>query len=163
MSYDKLYTDVKRHISTFLNYKDWVSFKNVCKSNLYDLSNMCLSFKPMNEKPVGLNTFSNYPYTFTNVKINTNELYLLNSEMKIKKIIIEGNDDFDFSLINFPVSLKEINFPIYSKFNKPINLPENLTHLSFGDYFNQPVNLPLNLTHLTFGYKFNQPVNMNIP
>ena len=101
MSYDKLYTDVKRHISTFLNHKDWVSFKNVCKSNLYDLSNMCLPFKPMNEKPVKLNTFLTYPNSFSNVFINTNELYLLKSEMKIKKIIIEIND-FDFSLINFP-------------------------------------------------------------
>lgn len=36
-------------------------------------------------------------------------------------------------------------------FNKPINLPENLTCLTFGYYFNQPnVVLPKGLTHLTF-------------
>jgi len=34
--YDKLYTDVKGHISTFLDFKDWVRFKNVSKTNKKD-------------------------------------------------------------------------------------------------------------------------------
>jgi hypothetical protein len=49
----------------------------------------------------------------------------------------------------------------YSLFNQQIdNLPENITHLTFGYSFNQPVdNLPKKLTHLTFGKSFNQPVD----
>ena len=41
----------------------------------------------------------------------------------------------------------------YSKFNKKVNnLPQNITHLTFGYWFNQEVNaLPQGLTHLTFG------------
>jgi hypothetical protein len=40
-----------------------------------------------------------------------------------------------------------------SYFNQPVdNLPETLTHLTFGNNFNQSVdNLPLSLTYLTFG------------
>ena len=34
--YGKLYTDVKEHISTFLDFKDWVRFKNVSKTNKKD-------------------------------------------------------------------------------------------------------------------------------
>jgi hypothetical protein len=39
------------------------------------------------------------------------------------------------------------------KFNQKVdNLPNNLTHLSFGYCFNKEVNnLPENLTHLSFG------------
>jgi hypothetical protein len=49
----------------------------------------------------------------------------------------------------------------YSKFNQLVdNLPENLTHLTFGKSFNHSVNnLPKKLTHLTFGEKFNQSVD----
>ena len=36
---------------------------------------------------------------------------------------------------------------IGSTFNQQVNLPPNLTHLTFGGYFNQQVNLPQNLTH----------------
>jgi hypothetical protein len=47
--------------------------------------------------------------------------------------------------------------------NCPRNLPNSITHLTFGYYFNQPVdNLPNSITHLTFGESFNQPVN-NLP
>ena len=34
------------------------------------------------------------------------------------------------------------------------NLPQSLTHLSFGRSFNPVVKLPQSLTHLTFGYDF---------
>ena len=46
-------------------------------------------------------------------------------------------------------------------FNQPVDdLPNVLTHLTFGDAFNQPVDdLPNALTHLTFSDAFNQPVN----
>ncbi len=50
------------------------------------------------------------------------------------------------------------------EFNQPVdNLPETLTHLTFGYEFNQKVNkLPKNITHLIFGYNFRQSIN-NLP
>ena len=41
-----------------------------------------------------------------------------------------------------------------------MNLPQNLTHLTFGEYFNQEVNLSPNLIHLTFGWNFYKQVNL---
>lgn len=41
-----------------------------------------------------------------------------------------------------------------------INLPQSLTHLTFGRNFNQPINnLPKSLTNLIVGFNFNQAVN----
>jgi hypothetical protein len=55
----------------------------------------------------------------------------------------------------------EYEFTKYYFNQAVINLPPNLTHLTFGYYFNQEViNLPPNLTHLTFGYYFNQEVDI---
>src|SRR3990167_5993112 len=45
-----------------------------------------------------------------------------------------------------------------SKFNKQVIIPENVTHLTFGNDFNQQVIIPQNVTHLFFGYCFNQLV-----
>jgi hypothetical protein len=43
------------------------------------------------------------------------------------------------------------------------NLPENLTHLTFGNIFNKEVNyLPKKLSHLYFGTCFDKTVN-NLP
>ena len=98
--------------------------------------------------------------------------------------------DFDEELCDLPLNTKVIIFEKdhsrfqYSKFNQPVdnlpnsithltfgwnfkktvnNLPHSITHLSFKDYFNQPVNnLPNSITHLTFGYYFNQLVD-NLP
>jgi hypothetical protein len=47
-----------------------------------------------------------------------------------------------------------------SKFNQIIDLPPNLTYLSFGNYFNQKVDLPQNLVHINFGWSFNQVVEL---
>jgi len=75
---------------------------------------------------------------------------------------------FNDELIDLPKDVKTIvfkeNFKKPSRFNKPVNnLPESLTHLTFGWEFNQPVNnLPKGITHLTFGWIFNQPVD-NLP
>ena len=75
--------------------------------------------------------------------------------------------DFNDELKKLPQDLKIIIFEEddykfqYSTFNKPVNnLPENLTHLTFGSKFNQQVNnFTSSLTHLTFGYGFNKPVD----
>jgi hypothetical protein len=87
---------------------------------------------------------------------------------------------FDEELCDLPLDTKVIIFGEnnkfhFSEFNRPVNnLPNSITHLTFGEQFNQPVghqgcedincprNLPNSITHLTFGYIFNQPVN-NLP
>jgi hypothetical protein len=76
--------------------------------------------------------------------------------------------DFNEELKDIPNDTEIIIFeneePKYSIFNqKVVNLPQNLTHLTFGSYFDQKVdNLPKNLTHLTIDYKFNQKID-NLP
>jgi hypothetical protein len=79
---------------------------------------------------------------------------LVFSDYNNLKICIETNNIYNIKY--------ESNF-IRNKFNQEVNLPPNLTHLTFGYYFNQQVNnLPKSLIHLTFGYKFNQKVE-NLP
>ncbi len=63
--------------------------------------------------------------------------------------------------------IKKITFGQF--FNKPVySLPDNVTHINFGESFNQSIdvsNLPKNLTNLNFlGYfnSFNQNVD-NLP
>ena len=77
----------------------------------------------------------------------------LNLELinKYKNIIFSNNDNTNDIFIK-------------SKFNQEVNnLPNSLTHLTFGYNFNQEVNnLPNSLTHLTLGGSFNQKVN-NLP
>jgi hypothetical protein len=82
------------------------------------------------------------------------------------------NYDFNEELINIPHNTKIIIFEDneyykyykYSKFNQKVdNLPNSLTHLTFGHYFNQKIdNLPKNLTHLTFGHLKNNEVSFII-
>ena len=75
--------------------------------------------------------------------------------------------DFNKELCNLPLNTKVIIFEQdynkrqYSLFNQPVNnLPDSITHLTFGRHFNQPVNyLPNSITYLTFGEYFNQPVD----
>jgi len=154
-----LYTDVIRHISTFVNLKDWISFKISCKSNNNDLSSMPNHQIPMNENPIDFNVFlSNNK--IKNVKIDINELSKLNKNMKIRKLYITGNTPINFKYIDLPTTLKEIQF--CKDFNQSIdNLPQTLTHLSFGKAFNQVLDLRYltNLTHIVFGRRYNQPVD----
>jgi hypothetical protein len=60
---------------------------------------------------------------------------------------------------NLPNSITHLTFG--TCFNRRVdNLPNSITHLTFGDDFNQPVNnLPNSITHLTFGFFFDQPVD----
>ena len=77
---------------------------------------------------------------------------------------------FNEELTDLPAGIKIIMFDqdiTVSKnsiFNKEVNnLPNTLTHLTFGWDFNQSVdNLPNSITHLTLGRKFNLPIN-NLP
>ena len=85
--------------------------------------------------------------------------------------------DFNKELCSLPSDTKVIIFEEdrrkyqYSKFNQkvghngsedincPRNLPNSITHLTFGMNFNQSVNnLPNSITHLTFGSYFDQSV-----
>jgi len=60
--------------------------------------------------------------------------------------------------IDLPTNLTHLTFG--KNFNQKLVLPHNLTHLTFGDNLNQKVDLQLNLIHLTFGYNFNQKVDL---
>jgi hypothetical protein len=82
---------------------------------------------------------------------------------KITKTLIISYD-FDEELKDIPNDTEIIIFENENKdsrFNQKVdNLPENLTHLTFGTEFNQKVdNLPQNLIHLTFRMYFNQKVD----
>jgi hypothetical protein len=74
------------------------------------------------------------------------------------------SNGFNEELKDIPKETEIILFSYSSNFTQSVdNLPENLTHLTFGYWFNQSVdNLPLSLTHLTFGCCFNQLVD-NLP
>jgi hypothetical protein len=91
---------------------------------------------------------------FYDESINPNLLSLYNkiifSNYKLNEDLFEKYENLDFK------GLKWFGFG----FNQKVDLPENLTHLTFNDDFNQEVHLPKNLTHLTFGWKFNQKVEL---
>ncbi len=76
------------------------------------------------------------------------------SDYELKENIVECYENLNF---------KDCVY-IENIFNKSVNnLPNSITHLTFGVMFNQTVNnLPNSITHLTFGYKFNQRVD-NLP
>lgn len=96
---------------------------------------------------------------------------------------VDPNFNEDFTIGFVPTQTKELKITDEynikdgrkSKFNKnigkencgcgkcPENLPNGITHLTFGWYFSQPVDcLPNTLTHLIFGVNFNCPVD-NLP
>ena len=84
---------------------------------------------------------------------------------KYNNLIFSNYNDFKiYKETNNIYKIEFDNYYLKSKFNQEvINLPLNLTYLTFGWYFNQEVNnLPQNLTYLTFGFNFNQEVN-NLP
>ena len=68
---------------------------------------------------------------------------------------------FDGSINDIPDYITHLTFG--NRFNQPINDLEKLiylTHLTFDHGFNQPIkNLPGTITHLTFKGYFNQPIN----
>ena len=77
-------------------------------------------------------------------------------EFDIDSIIIE-NININTEII-YPNNLTHITFGNF--FNQLIDLPDSLTHLTFGYEYNQPINLPNNLTHLTIGICFNQSITL---
>ena len=89
-----------------------------------------------------------------NVLTDVNLLSLYNkiifSNYELNEELFEKYENLDFEYLKW----------IGSKFNQKVELPENLTHLTFGENFNQKVELPVNLSHLTFGDCFNQKVDL---
>jgi len=93
-------------------------------------------------------------------------IYTLNELNKLKTInhnITQLKFDIDFNDIvtcdNLPNGITHLTFGEF--FNQPVDkLPDSITHLTFGEFFDQPVDkLPASITHLTFGEFFDQPVD----
>jgi len=100
--------------------------------------------------------------TFFNIPLSEE---IIKEFTKIKKITF--GKLFNQPVYSLPDNVTHINFGEF--FNQSIdisNLPKNLIHLNFLGYFNsfnQKVdNLPNSITHLTFGWHFNQKVD-NLP
>ena len=77
------------------------------------------------------------------------------------KIIFSNYDLSDYLFFDYSNNdLKNLNNLIFfgSNFNEHIELPKNITHLTFCYSFNKSIVLPEKITHLTFGNNFNQPV-----
>ena len=75
------------------------------------------------------------------------------------ELIFSDYDDFNITIkTNNIYNIDYYNNHKGSIFNQPITIPQNITHLIFGNCFNQQVIIPQNITHLTFGCDFNQPV-----
>ncbi len=93
-------------------------------------------------------------YNDVNICIKTNNQYI--PDYKEFSLFFK---DFN-EKINLPINITHLSFGI--RFNQEVKLPENLTHLSFGNDFNKKVILPQKLIHLTFGSEFNQEVELPI-
>ena len=76
------------------------------------------------------------------------EIYIYSDNLYI-------NNQLSLNFIN------KMNNIIYIKLltiinNKIIEIPNNVTHLTFGYYYNQKTEIPNNVIHLTFGFDYNQ-------
>jgi len=110
-------------------------------------------FSPYYNKPIDINLLSQYnKIIFSNYELNE-KLFEKYDGCYLDYRYIESNFNQKLEL---PENLTHLTFGL--NFNQKVELPENLTHLTFGYNFNQKVELPENLTHLTFGLNFNQKV-----
>jgi hypothetical protein len=118
-----------------------------------------------NDTLIFLSNFNGDLLNYTNILSKYNKLIF--SDYDDPLICIETNNKIDKKYkktinifckqVNLPSNLTHLTFG--DCFNKSVNETlVNLTHLTFGTQFNQLVILPTNLTHLTFGTQFNQPV-----
>ena len=112
-------------------------------------------FNPKWNGPLDIKLLSNYKkLVFSDYELSDN----LFEKYEPDNSIFKGSK-FNQEVNNLPNSLTHLTFG--QNFNQEVNvLPNSITHLTFGICFNQKVNnLPNSLTHLTFGWKFNQEVN----
>lgn len=95
---------------------------------------------------------------------STNKFCIVNNTIYFYNNFDEPLDEY-YNIIN---SVKHLKFsdppndqnerPIYkpSSFNRPMEIPFNLTSIEFGQKFNHPINLTPELTCVQFGSSFNQ-------
>src|SRR3990167_8404383 len=78
---------------------------------------------------------------------------------KYNELIFSNYDDYNITIKTNNVYCYEYdeNYK-HNKFNQQVIIPQNITHLTFGELFNQKVIIPQNVTHLLFGLWFNQQV-----
>ena len=127
----------------------------------YITKNDTIIFAPQFNKKLDNNLICIYKkIIFSNYKLNEDlfDVYLNDNFYDLKHI----KSQFNQIVNELPNSITHLTFG--HKFNQVVNnLPNSLTHLTFGIYFNQVVdNLPNSLTHLSFGPCFNQKVD-NLP
>ena len=112
-------------------------------------------FSPHYNELIDINLLSQYnKIIFSNYELNE-KLFEKYDGCYLDYRYIESNFNQKLEL---PENLTHLTFGL--NFNQKVELPENLTHLTFGSRFNKKVELPKNLTHLTFGCKFNQEVEL---
>ena len=127
----------------------------------YITNNDMIIFTHEFNKPLDLELINKYKNLIFSNYILNNDLFdkYKNNDIIFMQYI---GSKFNQEVNNLPNSLTHLTFG--NDFNQEVNnLPNSLTHLTFDSHFNQEVNnLPNSLTHLTFGYDFNQEVN-NLP
>jgi len=114
-------------------------------------------FSPYYNKPTDFNLLSQYnKIIFSDYELNE-ELFEKYGNFYIEVVSIDSRFNHEVEL---PKNITHLTFG--NNFNQEVELPENLTHLTFGNDFNQKVELPENLTHLTFvrDSHFNQEVEL---
>ena len=87
------------------------------------------------------------------------------SKMRYEELVrlssIKDLSYFD-NFTNVKIDDDTIKYPKYAKFihflTEGIDIPTNVTHLTFDDFFNQPIKdvIPSSVTHLSIGHRFNQ-------
>jgi hypothetical protein len=117
-----------------------------------------LKFKMIYTKLISLSKIISLPYfdKFENILLDVMNVTYPTSS-KFICFLANGSD--------IPQKITHLTFGFY--FNNPINncIPSFVTHLTFGYYFNQPINdcIPSSVTHLSFGWFFDQSINNCIP
>ena len=87
----------------------------------------------------------------------------IEKEMNLLKYHIKFHNKYEYDKIkhlSFIKNFKEIHY-----LSDNINIPNYITHLTFGYYFNQEIkdSIPNSITHLIFGDYFNQEIKNCIP
>ena len=87
----------------------------------------------------------------------------IEKEMNLLKYHIKFHNKYEYDKIKHLLFIK--NFKEIHYLSNDTNIPNYITHLTFGNYFNKEIKncIPDNITHLIFGWKFNQEIKDCIP
>ena len=82
----------------------------------------------------------------------------IETQMNSLKYHIKFYNEYEYNKIKHLSFIK--NFKQITYLSHDTNIPNNVTHLTFGDRFNQEIKdvIPNSVTHLTFGWKFNREI-----